>query len=1047
MLDSSRFIDERIPSSITSLTPVSNPVDALQPLSFIEWLKYNNSLFTNASDFLQRYQSYLNNWYEIKGNTNVNSKDLIRETYTVLIKEVILSYTSTEEKRFLKNIDVNNNRDLAIAVPFFAQKIKEICLYYSTLRDDVKSAQLRYNLKGSNYGIEKLVYNEISKSLEADDLVDFIRTLNLSLSDIRNNLVVEIEDIYDTFSNYLDVSPNLPASAYNITTGKRKEYFSENQYDIDKNLFLDFNTAIVDAISSYPFFLLELGANNFSIDVNVTSSDLNFLKDSDYTNTVNTETQENLKLNLQKAEVEKFIGTEFFYLSTGATTTDFVSGTLFTPVNDFANYLNKRYPSIAAIPSDEFINTAKEIGLFFKPDKLGLSNFTSFGTNYVIKGLSAYTVYIFPNPDKFGNISGLTNQDFVTPFTFNENSYLNKIDFSNQYSFGDSISDSYFQTFRGYESREQTNRISLQGLAKYTDPQEFFKGDQKTIWANADVYPLVPQNVFPLDNRIEHLYSLNKTQIQYKNDIFGNEYSLYKNIFPNKILSNSKSNQDNIGIKYCLVLDGHTFYDVISGYNFNYEIVDPTQNYSGVIFKTTDNIPPGSGYFTTGPNLTSVSPLSAQYYNNGIPLFALTGSPYFVISYRLQPETFCTNTVVPIYLCETFEGTTFTGPNGELLPDVCSDQPYYSAETDNLYYTDLIDAGASPTNPFYRPNFVYPPSFTFTPPYTAYNNKNGYYFLINGSEPCGLNDITRNILYSEVTPYLDYKFPYRNTQVVEQGPGLSTKKTVYEAKFIEYGELYVRNSNSTLISSASSALSAIYTKYSTEMNNELNNRLINFDVYYDVLQFETENYIIFDKIIFDYETNLPLGTSKIDTFFKRGIYENYEKLSTVWFNEKENKLFFCKTVLFNELSATNHRIIYPEIYQVDVNNLNVLKIYPTESTSRLTFDMLKQFSIAGKNINLNIVEIEKPLMTYDDETSSYTITYLGKDLSNVFYIFKIYFKYINGVITNLDNFMYKINQGVLSVNFASAQPSLYNTYNILGTSPGAVINGAFVFGA
>jgi len=1048
MLDSTRFIDERISSSITSLGNVDEAIDKDAPLSFTEWLKYNNSLFTNADDFLYRYQSYLNNWYEVKGESKVNSAELIKKTYSSLLSEIILSYTSSEEKRFLKNLDLNNNRDLAIAVPFFAKKIKDICLYYSTLRDDVKTGQLRYNLKGSNFGIEKIVYNEISKSLETDDLTDFVRTLNLSLSDIRNNLVVNIEDIFDEFPYYLDVSPTQPPSAYGITNGQRNEYFEYNTYNIDSSLFLDFNSAIVQAISSYPFFLLELGTNNFNIDYKPTSDELNFLKDSDFINTVNTETEENLNLNLEKSGIEKFMGTEYFYLSTGNTSTDIVSGTLFTPVNDFANYLNKRYPSVAAIPTVQFLKTAKEMGLFFKPDKLGLSTFVNFGSKYKLSSLSANTLYIFPNPDKYGNVSGLSKDVFVSPFEFVDNVYELKIDFSNQFSFGDAYSNPYSQTFRAYQSREQTNNLALQGLARYTDSQDFFKGEFRSIWANQDVFPLVPQNLFPIDNRVEKLYSLDKTLIQHKSDVYGNEFSLYKNVFPKKQLSLQSITQDDERIKYCQIFDGHLMFDPISGFYFDYTMFEPDKGYSGITLRSSIQIPPGSGYFTRGPNLTSISPLSAKYYNNGVPTFSLTGTPINIISYRLQPETFCSTEVTPLYLCEVFDGVTFIGRDGNILPDSPSDNPSYNPETDNLYYTDLVDGGISPTGPNYRANFANPPIFTYLPPSSGYTKINGFVYLVDGLEPCGSsNAADRNAVYQEESSYLNYRVPFRKTAAADPGVSLEYKKSLYEIKFIEFGELYYRNSNSSMTSPASSALSGIYTKYNSFVNNELNTKLINFDLFYDVIMFETENYLIFDKILFDYKANLPIGTTKADSYFTRGGNKLFEKLSTVWFNEKTNKLYFCKTNLFPYLSATNSKVIYPEIYEVDINTLNFLKIYPLDKIESLTYDKLKQFSLAEKNINLNIVEIEKPIFSYDDETANYVITYLGKDLSNVFYIFKTYFKYINGAITNINTHMYLLDQDVISINFANNITPPYLTYNILGNSAGSVIDGEFVFGA
>ena len=239
MLGKNRFIDEKLAVSITSLVKPDNPVDSIAPLSFQDWLKYNNALFTNADDFLYRYQSYLNNWYDVKNLQKPAREIITKSLYTLLINEIVLSFTSSDERRFLKNIDFNNNRDLAVAVPFFAKKVKDICLYYSTLRDDVKTSVIKYNLKGSIYGTESLIYNQISKSLETEDLTELITSLNLSLSDIRNNMVIDIEELFDEYPNYYDVSPNLPASAYNATNSQ-EEYFSANQYDIDKTLFLNF---------------------------------------------------------------------------------------------------------------------------------------------------------------------------------------------------------------------------------------------------------------------------------------------------------------------------------------------------------------------------------------------------------------------------------------------------------------------------------------------------------------------------------------------------------------------------------------------------------------------------------------------------------------------------------------------------------------------------------------------------------------------------------------------------------------------------------------
>jgi hypothetical protein len=1067
MFESSRFIDERLDVSITSLTPSSSPIDKTEPLTFQEWVKYNNSLFTNANDFLQRYQSYLNNWYETKNYQSIEQVDVTRSLYVSLIKEIVLTHTTTDERRWLKNIDFNNNRDLAVAIPFFAQKIKDICLYYSTLRDDVRTADLRYNLKGSNFGVSKLIYNEISKSLETEDLTDLIRTLNLSLSDIRNSMVIDIEDLYDNFNDYLDTSANLPASSYGLSpSDPAYKYFSLNQYSIDPNLFLDFNTAIVQAITSYPFYLIEFG-DSFTITPQVDSTQLNFLKDSDFINTINTQTSDNLNLNNQAVLIEKFIGTDFYYVSTGATATSYVSGALFSAKNEFANYLNKRYPAVAAVQSQDFIQTAKEIGLFFKPDKIGFSNFTNFGLNAVINesSLSANTVYIFPDPSKYGNVSGLTKEEFNSPLIYNELNYFNKIDFSNQYRFGDSETNSYFQTFRGYQSREQTLDASVAGLARYTDPQEFFKGDVKSLWANNDVFPLLPQNVFPLDSRIEKLYSLNKTAVQYKNDVYGNEYTMYKDIHPPKVPANERTDNGNLKFFFCLSLDGHTFYDPISGYNFNYSIEDADLGYSGVTFRTANAIPPGSGYYTPAfngytwnpygnPPPGSFIPFPEDYpptiteYNSGAPSYTLSGKATPVASYRFQPETFCPGALETIYFCTTLDGVTFVSPGSGLLPDQSSDDPDFDPANADVYYGELIDGATNPTSilPDFRANFAYPGLFTSTVALSTYVPLNGNLFWVNSAAPCG--DVTAFVVrYDEPSNFMNYHVPNRKTQVVEGLSGLSRRKTIYDARFVEYGDLYFRNANSSLYLPASSSLSRIYDKYSLEMQTELREKLIDFDLYYDTIQLETENYLIFDKIIFDNENNTIKTTTRNDCFFSKGDVKEFEKTSTVWFDEMNNNLFFCRTVLYYELSSTNYKAIYPEIYTVNMDKLTYTKLYPEKNKEDLTFEDIKDYSLLGKDINLNIVSIEKPIVTFDDETETYCISYLGKDLSNLFYIYKTFFKYVNGVITNISNNMFKLTTDVNSINFSYAPPfSGYSTYTIIGSAAGSVIGDAFIFG-
>lgn len=1024
MSEITRYVDERLENSITSSVPVTDPIDRNAPLTFTEWLQYNNYLYTNTEDFLTRYQSYLNNWFAVTNTSQVDSEEIVKQYYIILINEIVLNYTTIDEKRYLQNLDFTNNRDLALAIPFFAKKIKDICLYYCSLRETATTAALQYNLKGSNYGIEQTLYNLFINTLGTDDITADINTLQLSLSTIRNNTTFEVEDMYDTYSNYYDIDPLAPASAYNSNNDLRSKYFSLNQYTLDPDLFLNVNYSILRAILSYPFYLIELG-ENLTITPAVNSNQISYLKDSDYTDLVAVSSIEALSLTIKAQGIQKYMGADIYYVQTDSSGTQQISGLLCKAESEFANFLNKRFPTIAAIPSEEFLKTDKEIGLFFKPDKLGVSTFTNFKftPSIDLEKLEPNTVYYFPDPYKYGNVSSNTNLSFKTPFTFTEDTAFNKIDFANSFEFGDSITDSFFQTFRAYQSREQSVDQPIVGISRYADSQGFFTGETKEIWSNKDVFPLIPSNVFPIDERAKRLLTVDKTLVQYKNDIYGNEFGLYKQIEPSKSNFYTSSNILN-KLSFCLAIDGNTFYDLISGYSFDYTEVNPAKNYSGVILRTV-----------TDPNS-----------------FRLSATPTGLYSYGYQPEVFCDDLATVTYDCITLDGLGFTFPDGTPYPATSStDSSMYDPLDSKLYYNLLIDGGMGiPSNSAfalnfnktindYRATFANPGNFTFSPRNSGIPEYDCFRFLVNGIDPCeGATELLPS--YVEESNFVDIRIFGRDTIVDETVSALTAKRTIYETRNAVYGDLYYRNSNSSIVTQASAALSGVFQKYSVPVRQELENNVLNFDIYYDTLQVETENYTIFEKLTFDYTTNTINGGGPGVNIISRDNNDKcLEKISTVWFNERDKELLVCKTVLFNVLSASNYKIVYPKIYSFDLNSLKLVQIFPTVRDENLTFEFLSNFSLSGRNIEVNIVEIEKPLLTYNVETSVYKLSYIGRDIADGMYIFNITFSYINGILTIVHNTMFKLGSDVYNQNFANPENTQYfETYPVLNTSVGTV---------
>jgi len=1022
MADALKFIDEKLSNSITALVPVVNPVDSLEPLTFTEWLKYNTQLFSTTNEFLSRYQSYLTNWYAVKNVAQEKATEGIQYYYTNLINDIIINYSSTSERRYLKNIDPSNPRDLAIAVPFFAKKIKDICLYYSTLRDETQTAAISYNLKGSNTGIQNLLYTSILKTLQTQDIVELFSSLNLSLSSIRENILIEVEDLYDTYPDYYDISPTLPASAYNTASGIRNDYFSLNQVDIDPYLYINSDQSILKSILAYPFYLVELG-DNFTIDPLVNSTQLNLLKDSDFFTTVNDNTVTSLNLNTQSLEIPKYIGVDFYYIVTSSTTTAYTSGQLFTADSEFANSLNKRYPSIAAVPSQEFLKTSKEIGLFFKPDKIGLINFNSFKfeSRVNLDRLEPNTVYYFPDPTKFGNISGNTKLDFKSPLDFFEENHFNKVDIGNQYKMGDVTTDPYFQTFRAYQAREQTLNTSNQGVSRYIDSQDFFAGNLDTMWSNEDVYPLVSVSQFPIDKRVETLLSFdnNKTLFQYKNDVYGNEYGLYKSAINKQF---SQTNTSSIFINY--ILDGYTFYDTLcgQGYDFNYSVSGSANGlvFSGVILRTSESDP---ATFSDGNPIILASYDFSQNYK-----------------YLDSFKTFDSIT----YSCIIKDAETFTLPNNTKLPDIPSDDiQNYNVLNSSLYYDELADGAYVSDAPYNVASFTFNGNFLTIPPVDKFVTYDGNVFIDSstGSEPCTLSAHVYSYTYTEPANFKDVRVYDKETLVDFALSGVSyIRPSLYHTKNVEQGELYFRNINSTIIGPISSTLSAAFLNFSDSVRTEIFNKAINFDLYYDTIQIETENYLVFDKLEYNYADNEITGNTKTYDVIVRGEYPELEKFSTVWFNEKDKTLLVCKTtLLLDSLSASNYKVVYPTIYKIDLTDRQMTQIYPTKLISDLTFNDLSLFSLFGKQFELNIVTIEKPVLNYSVDTDTYTLTYLAKDTASCFYIVTIRFKYINNIIKNINCTLHKPATDTHHITFGNPTGSPYlETHTIVGSAAGFI---------
>jgi hypothetical protein len=202
-------------------------LDYEEPLSFREWKNSRTSVIPTQEYIL--YNQYLTDWYaqKQKANNNTDQRYQTRINYLSLLKELQLFFSNDEKNKWYEIVNFNDDNEIINAIPYFAKKLKEIAIYYINVRKKLKNTKLQYNLGGTNTGFELEIQEQIlsnyTKSeyntLQIPNVV--VGTLP-DLDDIKKNLVVKVEEIYDDHE-YQDQSLSVPLSTYyntkdNLTT-------------------------------------------------------------------------------------------------------------------------------------------------------------------------------------------------------------------------------------------------------------------------------------------------------------------------------------------------------------------------------------------------------------------------------------------------------------------------------------------------------------------------------------------------------------------------------------------------------------------------------------------------------------------------------------------------------------------------------------------------------------------------------------------------------------------------------------------------------------
>ena len=915
-----------------------NALDKFTPYTFIQFIEIVSEDY-KPETLTAFYNNYINKWNDRNvdlSNTNTNS---IIDRYRDFLKDITLNFSSNAEKKFLTQLDFNNKYDLQIAMSFFSKKIRNIISYYKKKRSTLHYSLTKSKIKGSNLGLEQASKDLIIDFLENSSTGD----INYNINDIKNNLSISITEYYDNYSQYFNKQPDVNEYGANY-----REY-EPGALPKEDNLFLSLEANIIDKVFS------------------AVSQEVRGLKETDQI------------LSSKKKQTEKFIGSDFYYLSTDSNGTPDM-GILFKCNKPYANFLNQDYPSTASIFSDKIISE-RDLG-FFRPHNSAIATIQGKRIDFYEKDVyKPNQLYIFPDPNLFTN-----NQQILTFIVDTSRSINNR---SKGIAINQPNPDKESTTFLGYSSEISQSR-NLDTDLSYLYDQGYIDDSKKDLFGN--------------------IFGLIKDDNYYRQNV---EYEIPKHI---------KN----------LVLNGYQFFDDLygEGFNFNYSTADSST--------FSETIRSGLTAFTNG--LTAVGDQTPDLPLSSYFIFSRFFTPYQEL---IQPSNYLevdyTRPESITFDADVKEGAYFRFSDTEALADpVRSGLSAFTDSADQFYFSDLVEGGIG----YYDgattivralcdstgPGTAYKPGIAL---YEGLSGNFTYNVRLSGDNGVQNYDgsrFTDNIIFNYTQA--EEGFEYRDN--VYDLTSFSTVQTASESLFDREnhtGKIYVKNINKNpdtpSVKELTETLDYLSGKYSTAVCDELSTKVVNFDIIYNTLFIETSSYLVTEK------------TSYVnDKFISPNTFTNSININTNFFNRVSNRLrvnsdvFFCRMER-DQLTFKDIRL-YPTIYKYSYIDDKTQQIFPTTGNSAENsscyFDLSTFDSV--------YIECSKPTLTYSSDNELFNLAVLIKDLNKAPLLVNYLFEYKDSV-NFVDSTSFTSNNSRFTDNFINSSTGnidLNNAFFTLSSS-------------
>jgi hypothetical protein len=315
-------------SQSIDVNPSGVKTDGDSPLSFSEWKQKRPGL-SEASAF-SYYNQYLLGWFGTNKKNILSTKFVLRQKYLYLLNQLQLFFSAEEKNEWYNKIDLADERELLLAIPYFAKKLKNISLYYLKLRKKIQGAKVKYNAVGTPISIKHEIYNfllETCSSINKELPVSLQQTLP-TFSDLQESLVIDIEEMYDD-QQYFDRSPNVPISNYfNLADKATESYFQTKGIVLSssEDLLNSFSISTSADLESLQTILSSTIFELTDVDLYATFIQ-NYLAENKYTISVTAPTA-----IVDITDVPMNVGNNFFYYPYGTVDTSLSIKGRITPV-------------------------------------------------------------------------------------------------------------------------------------------------------------------------------------------------------------------------------------------------------------------------------------------------------------------------------------------------------------------------------------------------------------------------------------------------------------------------------------------------------------------------------------------------------------------------------------------------------------------------------------------------------------------------------------------------------------------------------------------